>query len=111
MEYCLETDYLIKNYRNFRALKGLTMHVPEGAIYGLIGKNGAGKTTLIRIISGLQNPSAGSYSLYGERYGTRGIYKARARMGGVVETPSIYANMTAYENLKQQFIQIGRAHV
>ena len=60
MEYCLETDYLIKNYRNFRALKGLTMHVPEGAIYGLIGKNGAGKTTLIRIISGLQNPSAGS---------------------------------------------------
>lgn len=108
MEYCLETDYLIKNYRNFRALKGLTMHVPEGAIYGLIGKNGAGKTTLIRIISGLQNPSAGSYSLYGERYGTRGIYKARARMGGVVETPSIYANMTAYENLKQQFILLGK---
>ncbi len=108
MEYCLETDYLTKQYRNFRALNGLTMHVPRGAIYGLIGKNGAGKTTLIRIISGLQRPSGGSYFLYGEPYDGRGIYKARERVGGVVETPSIYANMSAYENLKQQFILLGK---
>lgn len=108
MEYCLETEYLIKNYRNFHALNGLTMHVPRGAIYGLIGKNGAGKTTLIRIICGLQNPSGGSYSLYGERFDGRGIYKARSRMGGVVETPSVYANMTAYENIKQQFMLLGK---
>lgn len=108
MEYCLETEYLIKNYRNFHALNGLTMHVPRGAIYGLIGKNGAGKTTLIRIICGLQNPSGGSYSLYGERFDERGIYKARSRMGGVVETPSVYANMTAYENIKQQFMLLGK---
>ncbi len=108
MEYCLETEYLIKNYRNFHALNGLTMRVPRGAIYGLIGKNGAGKTTLIRIICGLQNPSGGSYSLYGERFDGRGIYKARSRMGGVVETPSVYANMTAYENIKQQFMLLGK---
>ncbi len=108
MEYCLETEYLIKNYRNFHALNGLTMHVPRGAIYGLIGKNGAGKTTLIRIICGLQNPSGGSYSLYGERFDGRGIYKARSRMGGVVETPSVYANITAYENIKQQFMLLGK---
>ena len=108
MEYCLETEYLIKNYRNFHALNGLTMHVPRGAIYGLIGKNGAGKTTRIRIICGLQNPSGGSYSLYGERFDGRGIYKARSRMGGVVETPSVYANMTAYENIKQQFMLLGK---
>ena len=74
----------------------------------LIGKNGAGKTTLIRIICGLQNPSGGSYSLYGERFDGRGIYKARSRMGGVVETPSVYANMTAYENIKQQFMLLGK---
>ena len=107
MEYCLETDRLVKNYRNFHALNGLTMHVPRGAIYGFIGKNGAGKTTLIRIICGLQSPTEGSYSLYGERFDGKGIYKARARMGGVVETPSIYANMTAYENLKHQYILLG----
>ena len=79
MEYCLETDYLVKSYRNFRALNGLTMHVPKGAIYGFIGKNGAGKTTLIRIICGLQKPTAGSYSLYGESFDSRGITKARDR--------------------------------
>lgn len=108
MEYCLETEYLIKNYRNFCALNGLTMHVPKGAIYGLIGKNGAGKTTLIRIICGLQNPSNGTYSLYGERFDGRGIHKARSRMGGVVETPSIYADMSAYENVKQQYLLLGK---
>lgn len=108
MQYCLETDNLFKSYRNFHALNGLTMHVPKGAIYGLIGKNGAGKTTLIRIISGLQQPTRGSYSLYGEPFNGRGIYKARSRMGGVIETPSLYANMTAYENLKQQYILLGK---
>lgn len=108
MEYCLETDYLVKSYRNFRALNGLTMHVPKGAIYGFIGKNGAGKTTLIRIICGLQKPTAGSYSLYGESFNSRGITKARQRMGGVVETPSIYGGMTAYENLKQQYVLLGK---
>lgn len=50
MDYCLETISLCKKYGNFKALNGLSMHIPKGAIYGLIGKNGAGKTTLIRLI-------------------------------------------------------------
>ena len=49
MEYVLETAALTKRYRDFAALKGLTMHVPKGSIYGFVGRNGAGKTTLIRI--------------------------------------------------------------
>lgn len=67
MEYCLETNGLCKRYRGFKALDGLSMHVPKGAIYGFIGKNGAGKTTLIRLICGLQEPTGGSYTLYGEK--------------------------------------------
>ena len=46
-------------------LDHLNMHVPKGAIYGFVGKNGAGKTTLIRLITGLQFPTGGSYQLYG----------------------------------------------
>ena len=59
MEYVLEAKSLCKEYRNFKALNGLNMSVPKGAIYGFVGKNGAGKTTLIRLICGLQEPSAG----------------------------------------------------
>lgn len=44
MEYVLKTNSLCKNYGHFKALNGLSMNVPKGSIYGLIGKNGAGKT-------------------------------------------------------------------
>ena len=71
MDYVLQTNGLCKDYRNFKALKDLTMHVPKGSIYGLVGKNGAGKTTLIRIICGLQHPTAGSFTLYHASYGER----------------------------------------
>lgn len=108
MEYVLETDALSKQYGHFKALDGLSMHVPKGAVYGFVGKNGAGKTTLIRLICGLQKPTAGTYSLYGRQDTSRDIAKARRRMGGVVETPSIFLNLTAKENLRQQYQVLGR---
>ena len=67
-EYVLRTTALNKTYGNFKALAGLSMNVPKGAIYGFVGKNGAGKTTLIRLICGLQEPTSGEYTIYGKRY-------------------------------------------
>ncbi len=107
MEYVLTSNQLYKNYGHFRALSGLSMKVPKGSIYGVVGKNGAGKTTLIRIICGLQSPSLGEYSLYGTRNRDPKIVKARRRMGAVVETPSIYLDMSAADNLKQQYRVLG----
>ncbi len=107
MDYVLKTDNLCKNYRHFKALNGLTMNVPKGAIYGFVGKNGAGKTTLIRLICGLQRPASGEFELYGVKSTNKAIYKSRRRMGAVVETPSIYLDMTAQENLKQQYLMLG----
>ena len=107
MDYVLTTYALSKHYGSFRALDGLTMHVPKGAIYGVIGKNGAGKTTLIRIICGLQTPTSGVYTLYGTDSRNENIMKARRRMGAVVETPSLYLDMTAEDNLKQQYRVLG----
>ena len=107
MEYVLETDALTKRYRKFTALNSLSMHVPKGAIYGVIGRNGAGKTTLIRLICGLQEPTDGSFKLYGAQSGTKEIYKARQRMGALIETPAIYREMTAKENLEQQYRVLG----
>lgn len=108
MDYILNTNALSKQYGNFKALNGLSMHVPKGSIYGFVGKNGAGKTTLIRLICGLQEPTAGEYTLYGKKNTEKGISTSRRRMGAIVETPSIYQNMTAEENLKQQYLVLGR---
>lgn len=107
MEYILQTKSLCKYYRHFKALNGLTMNVPKGAIYGFVGRNGAGKTTLIRLVSGLQPATSGSFTLYGRKNTDSSISKSRRRMGAVVETPSIYMNMTAEDNLKQQYMTLG----
>lgn len=107
MEYVLRTNALRKSYKDFKALSGLSMNIPKGAIYGFVGKNGAGKTTLIRLICGLQEPTAGEYTLYGKKNTDKDVVKARRRMGAVVETPSIYLDMTAEQNLKQQYRILG----
>ena len=107
MDYVLKTNALNKYYKGFKAVHGLSMNVPKGAIYGLIGKNGAGKTTLIRLICGLQEPTSGEYTLYGRKNTEREIVKSRRRMGAVVETPSIYLDMTSEDNLKQQYRILG----
>lgn len=107
MDYVLTTNALSKYYRKFKALDELTMHVPKGAIYGFVGKNGAGKTTLIRLICGLQEPTAGTYTLCGTLNTDKKILKSRRRMGAVVETASIYLKMSAADNLKMQYDILG----
>ena len=107
MEYVLETNGLCKRYRDFTALYRLDMHIPKGAIYGFVGRNGAGKTTLIRLICGLQEPTGGSFTLYGVKNTDPRIGRSRRRMGAVVETPSIYLDMTAEQNLRQQYLVLG----
>ena len=107
MEYVLEASGLCKRYRDFTALHGLDMHIPKGSIYGFVGRNGAGKTTLIRLICGLQDPTGGSFTLYGVRNTDAKLPRCRRRMGAVVETPSIYLDMTAEENIRQQYLVLG----
>lgn len=107
MEYVLEANGLCKRYRNFTALNGLDMHIPKGAIYGFVGRNGAGKTTLIRLICGLQEPAGGSFTLYGVQNTDARIGRCRRRMGAVVESPAIYPDMTAEENIRQQMLVLG----
>ena len=108
MEYVLHTEHLSKQYKTFKALDNLSMHVERGAIYGFVGRNGAGKTTLIRVVCGLQSPTSGSYSIYGKKNTEAEILRARRKMGAVVETPSVYQHMTAEENLREQYRVLGR---
>lgn len=107
MEIILETNNLEKKYKDFKALSHANIHIEKGAIYGLIGKNGAGKTTLIRIICGLQEPTNGSYTIYGVENSNTGISSVRKRIGAIIETPSIYGEMTAIDNLIEQYKLAG----
>ncbi|WP_297955491.1 ABC transporter ATP-binding protein [uncultured Ruminococcus sp.] len=107
MEYVIKTKDLCKRYKSFKALDGLELSVPKGSIYGLVGRNGAGKTTFFRILCGLQAPTSGEYEIYGAAGRSSAIRKSRRRMGAVVETPSIYLDMTAEQNLKYQCSMLG----
>ena len=107
MEYVLETNNLEKRYKDFKALSHLNIHIENGSIYGLIGKNGAGKTTLIRIICGLQEPTNGTYTIYGTNNSSGNLASSRKRMGAIIETPSIYGEMSAKDNLIEQFKLVG----
>ena len=110
MEIVLETKKLFKKYKSFKALNQVNLHIEKGAIYGLIGRNGAGKTTLIRIICGLQEPTSGEYTIYGESNFSNNLSIARKRMGAIIETPSIYSDMTAKDNLIEQYKLVGMSN-
>lgn len=107
MELVLETNNLEKKYKSFKALNHTNIHIEKGSIYGLIGKNGAGKTTLIRVICGLQSQTDGNYSIFGIDSRSKDIFNARKRMGAIIEIPSIYGDMTARDNLVEQFKLVG----
>jgi len=95
MEYILRTNTVSKKYTNYYAVDKVSISIKKGEIYGLIGENGAGKSTLMKMIAGLVEPS-GSIELFGnfvpqtERY----------RIGCVIESPALYAELTAKQNLE-----------
>ena len=107
MEYVLRTFGLTKKYKRHLAVNEASMNIGKGDIYGFVGENGSGKTTIIRLITGLIQPHAGSFELFGVPNTHPDITTARRKIGAVVETPSIYQNMSAYDNLKMQSTLIG----
>ena len=109
MEMMLTVQDLTKRYHDFKALDHFSMNVEKGAIYGFVGRNGAGKTTLIRTICGLQTPSQGTYTLLGRKHNDPKITKSRRKMGAVIETPSLYRELNARENLEVQLRMLGLA--
>ncbi len=98
MEYILTTDNLTKKYGEKIAAGNINIHIRKGEIYGLIGRNGAGKTTIMRMISGLSSPTSGTYKINDES--KRGI-------GVLIESPGIYANRTAFDNMKIKCIAMN----
>lgn len=88
-----------KSYGNITAVRGLSLNVPRGSIYGFLGPNGAGKSTTIRMILGLQRPDRGTVHVFGKRLDAERAATLR-RIGSLVESPSLYPHLTGRENLE-----------
>ena len=102
MEEILKVEHLTKQYHKNVVLNDVSMTINRGDIYGFVGKNGAGKTTLIRVISGLAIEEGGSFSLFGVSSKSRKVSQMRKKVCAMVESPSIYPDLTAADNMKMQ---------
>lgn len=91
MNCIIRTKNLCKQYKETTALNKVSLHIPQGSIYGLIGNNGAGKTTLMRILSDVQTPTSGT------------VFKPEnLKVGAIIESPALYPTLSARGNLKYQ---------
>jgi ABC-2 type transport system ATP-binding protein len=95
----IETAGLRRHFGPVRAVDGVDLAVPPLAVYGFLGANGAGKTTTIRMLLGLIRPDAGDVRLFGRPLGKNRL-RLLARVGALVEAPSLYPHLTGRENLR-----------
>jgi ABC-2 type transport system ATP-binding protein len=97
--FIIETEKLTRCFGDVLAVEQVDLQVPLGSVYGFLGPNGAGKTTTIRMLLGLITPHRGNIRLFGMPF-TRRNWSVLARVGSLVESPSLYPNLTGRENLE-----------
>ena len=95
----LRTENLTKTYGGKTAVDNVSISIEKGDIFGLIGQNGAGKTTFMKMITSLVKPSSGSIELFGEKEATK-LGALRSRIGSAIETPALFDNLSAVQNLE-----------
>jgi ABC-2 type transport system ATP-binding protein len=94
-DFIIETNGLTKSFKKQPALRGLDLRVPNGSIFGFLGRNGAGKTTTVKTLMGLLHPDSGSARVFGVPVADadRSI-EIRRRIGFVTEDKELYPYMT-----------------
>ncbi|TMD92971.1 MAG: ABC transporter ATP-binding protein [Chloroflexi bacterium] len=95
----VEVERLSKRYGRVQALNGISFSVAEGEVFGFLGPNGAGKTTTIRLLLGLQHPSAGAARIGGHDCWTDHVRAARL-FGATLEQPALYGFLSGRDNLR-----------
>jgi ABC-2 type transport system ATP-binding protein len=103
----IEFDGLVKRFGRRTVLDDLSFTVPEGSVVGLLGPNGAGKSTAMRVLLGLQRPTAGHARILGHEAGSAGFREATRRVGAIIEAPPLYKNASARQNLEIRAAAMG----
>lgn len=106
MDTVVEMNNIVKMYGNNVVLDKVNLSIHRSEIYGLVGVNGAGKSTIMKIITGLRNKTDGTLSLFGED-NEKNIVHERNKLGCLIESPALYTDMTAKQNLEIQRVQRG----
>lgn len=91
----LETNNLTKKFGRQLAVHDVSLQIERNTVYGLLGPNGAGKSTTLKMILGLLRPTKGEILFDGEHWKREHL----AKIGSLIETPALYGNLTAMENL------------
>ncbi len=95
----LQAEEIFKNYRAVEAVKGVSLNIKKGELFGLVGPDGAGKTTLIRIFCGLLNPTSGSAKLFNLETSAN-KRKIQKKIGYLSQKFSLYRDLTVDENIE-----------
>ena len=103
----ITTNELCKVYGGKMVINHVNMHIPESSIYGFVGENGSGKTTIMRLLTGLAEPSGGSFTLFGVSNKDKKIYEMRNQVSAIVEATSLIPSMTARDNMIYQELYLG----
>ena len=96
----ITTNELCKSYNKKLVIDHVNMHIPESSIYGFVGENGSGKTTIMRLLTGLAEPTSGTYELFGLKNNDPRIYEKRKNISAIVEKTSLVPTFTAKENIR-----------
>lgn len=96
MKAILKTNNLCKDFKKQKAVNNVAITVRENSIYGLLGPNGAGKSTTLKMITGMLRPTSGKVLFNGHEWNRKDL----EQIGALIETPPLYENLSAVENLE-----------
>ena len=99
----IEIKNLEKSFKHHKVIRNISMSVPEGSVYGLLGPNGAGKSTILKMLTGLLRPDSGRILFCGTPWTRKNLEET----GSLIETPPVYENLSAWENLKVRALILG----
>jgi gallidermin-class lantibiotic protection ABC transporter ATP-binding subunit len=101
--YILQTKNLCKDFRKQYAVKNISISIMQNSVYGLLGPNGAGKSTTLKMITGMLHKTSGDIIFEGHPWCRNDL----ADIGALIESPPLYENLTARENLKVRTLLLG----
>lgn len=99
----LQTKNLCKTFKGQQAVNNVSLSIPEHSVYGLLGPNGAGKSTTLKMLTGMLRPTSGEILFQGKPWSRKDL----AHIGALIESPPLYENLTAKENLKVRATLLG----